>query len=158
MSSPLSTRIRFLTARRTEATRRNAVGCMRVDVKGLKVTTLLSPSAIPADLVPPDGQPAGNPVIEVHIDGTGLVAQASLNGRTVRRALKVIAECGADNVNVLLQGNLKAASPGGPLILDSASIMATPRAAKPAEPPAEVTALPDRRFLEPPAGAERRPA
>jgi hypothetical protein len=50
------------------------------------------------------------------------------------RALKVIAEYGPENVNVVLQGNLKpAAAPGDPLPPDAAGLAATPKVAK-AEP------------------------
>jgi hypothetical protein len=100
-------------------------------VKGLKINTLLSPGALPADLVPPEPQPAGNPVIELALEGSSLVVQASLNGKSVRRALKVIAEHGPEHVNVVLQGMLKpAATPGGPFILDAAGLAATPKIAK----------------------------
>jgi hypothetical protein len=58
--------------------------------------------------------------------------RASLNGKAVRRALKVVAEHGAENVNALLQGNLKPpATAGGPYVLDGAGLAVTPRATKP---------------------------
>jgi hypothetical protein len=44
---------------------------------------------LPPDLVPPDGQPAGNPTIDVAIEGSPIVLRAVLNGKGVRRALKV---------------------------------------------------------------------
>jgi hypothetical protein len=102
-----------------------------IPVKGLKINTLLPPAALPADLVPPEPQPAGNPVITLALEGSPLLVQASLNGKSVRRALKVIAEHGPDNVNVVLQGNLKpATTPGGPFLLDGAGLAATPKIAK----------------------------
>jgi len=105
-----------------------------IPVKGLKINTLLPPALLPADLVPPEPQPAGNPVIELPLEGSPLVVRASLNGKSVRRALKVIAEHGPENVNVVLQGNLKpAAAPGGPFPLDAAGLAATPKVTK-AEP------------------------
>ena len=105
-----------------------------IPVKGLKINTLLPPASLPADLVPPEPQPAGNPVIELQLEGSPLVVRASLNGKSVRRALKVIAEHGPENVNVVLQGTLKpAATPGGPFLLDGAGLAATPKVAK-AEP------------------------
>ena len=92
-----------------------ASGKVRIKLKGVKVNTLLPPADLPADLVPPEPQPAGNPAVELEIEGTPLVLRAVLNGKSVRRALKTIAEHGPDNVNVLLQGNLRpAAAPGGP--------------------------------------------
>jgi hypothetical protein len=107
---------------------------VRIKLKGVKVNTLLPPAALPADLVPPEPQPAGNPAVELEIDGTPLVMRAVLNGKSIRRALKTIAELGPDNVNVLLQGNLRpAAAAGGPYELDAAGLNVTPKAAKPAE-------------------------
>ena len=48
--------------------------------------------------------------------------------------MKTIAEHGPENVNVVLQGNLKpATTPGGPFLLDGAGLAATPKIAK-AEP------------------------
>ena len=45
--------------------------------------------------------------------------------------LKVIAEHGPENVNVLLQGNLRpAAAPGGPYELDAAGLNVTPKTPK----------------------------
>ena len=105
-----------------------------IPVKGLKINTLLNPAVLPADLVPPEPQPAGTPTISLALEGSPLVVRASLNGKSVRRALKVIAEHGAENVNVVLQGNLKpAATPGSPFVLDAAGLAATPKVAK-AEP------------------------
>lgn len=44
------------------------------------------------------------------------------------RALKTIAEHGPENVNVLLQGNLKpATATGGPYELDAAGLTVTPK-------------------------------
>jgi hypothetical protein len=107
-----------------------------IPVKGLKINTLLPPAALPADLVPPEPQPAGNPVIDLALEGSPLVVRASLNGKAVRRALKAIAEQGPDNVNVVLQGNLKPATdPGGPFILDAAGLTVTPKTPKPEAPP-----------------------
>ncbi len=108
---------------------------VRISLKGVKVNTLLPPAALPADLVPPEPQPAGNPVLELEVEGTPLVMRVVLNGKSVRRALKTIAEHGPGNVNVLLQGNLKpATSPGGPYELDAAGLTVTPKAAKPETP------------------------
>jgi hypothetical protein len=106
-----------------------------IPVKGLKINTLLNPAALPADLVPPEPQPAGTPVIVLALEGSPLQVRASLNGKSVRRALKTIAEYGAENCNVVLQGNLKVSpQAGGGYILDAAGLTATPKVAKPAEP------------------------
>jgi hypothetical protein len=99
-----------------------------IPVKGLKINTLLPPAALPGDLVPPEPQPAGNPVINLALEGSPLVVRASLNGKSVRRALKVIAEHGPEHVNVVLQGNLKAPTQAGEaFILDAAGLTATPK-------------------------------
>jgi hypothetical protein len=112
-----------------------ASGKVRIKLKGVKVNTLLPPAALPADLVPPEPQPAGNPVIELEIEGTPLVLRVVLNGKSVRRALKTIAEHGPENVNVLLQGNLRPpAAPGGPYELDAAGLNVTPKTPKPEAP------------------------
>jgi hypothetical protein len=112
-----------------------ASGTVRIKLKGVKVNTLLPPAALTADLVPPEPLPAGNPAIELEIDGTTLVMRAVLNGKSVRRAIKAIAELGPDHVNVLLQGNLRPpAAPGGPYELDAAGLNVTPKAAKPEAP------------------------
>jgi hypothetical protein len=102
-----------------------------IPVRGLKVTTLLSPASLPVDLVPPEPQPAGNPVVELRLEGSPLVVRAVLNGKSARRALKVIAEHGPDNVNVMLQGNLKAPpTPDAPYPLDCPGLTATPKAVR----------------------------
>src|SRR4051812_9374388 len=101
-----------------------------IHVPGLKVAVPLAADALPRDLVPPDGPP-GEPTLDVVLDGTGLTARAKINGRNYRRMLKQIDEQGAANVVVVLQGTLKPpASPGGPLVLDSAGFqlsIKTPR-------------------------------
>lgn len=102
-----------------------------IRIKGVKINTLIPPTAIPPDLVPPEPQPAGNPEIDLEIEGTPLVVRAALNGKSVRRALKTIAEHGPDGVNVLLQGNLKAGNAGGPYLLEAAGLAVTPKMQKP---------------------------
>jgi hypothetical protein len=106
----------------------------KIRLKGVKINTLI-PAASLVGLVPPEPQPAGNPTIDLEIEGSPLVIRATLNGKSVRRALKVVAEHGADGVNALLQGNLKPSPTGeGPWILDTAGLAVTPKVAK-AEPP-----------------------
>ncbi len=108
-----------------------ASGKVRIKLKGVKINTLLPPAELLADLVPPEPLPAGNPVVELEIEGTPLVMRAVLNGKSVRRAIKTIAEHGPGNVNVLLQGNLRpAAAAGGPYELDAAGLNVTPKAPK----------------------------
>jgi hypothetical protein len=102
----------------------------KIRVKGVKINTLI-PAASLVGLVPPEPQPAGTPVIEIEIEGSPLVIRATLNGKSVRRGLKVIAEHGPEGVNALLQGNLKPGpAEGGPFILDTAGLTVTPKVAK----------------------------
>lgn len=103
-------------------------------VKGVKVSQLIDPRVLQTPgLIPPDGQPAGNPVIEIAIEGSPLTICAMLNGKSARRALKLINEHGPDGVNLIVQGVLKpGAIPGGPMVLDCAGIVATEKVARPA--------------------------
>jgi hypothetical protein len=41
-----------------------------IPVKGVKINTLLPPAAPPTDLVPPEPLPAGNPVVELALEGS----------------------------------------------------------------------------------------
>jgi hypothetical protein len=101
-----------------------------IRVKGVKINTLLPPASL-VGLVPPEPAPAGNPVLNVELEGSDVVLRATLNGKSVRRALKVIAKHGAENVNAVLQGNLKpSATPSGPLVLDAAGLTVTPKTPK----------------------------
>jgi hypothetical protein len=79
-----------------------------------------------ANLVPPEPAAPGFPALEVAIEG-GPVIWCQLNGKSLRRALKQVAELGPDTVNVMLQGNLKPGGEGGMLVLDSAGITVMPR-------------------------------
>src|SRR3954454_2421191 len=91
-----------------------------IRVPALKVTVPLAADALPRDLVPMDG-PAGEPVLDLVLDGGALTARAKLNGRNYRKMLKQIAEHGAANVAVVLQGVLRPpAVPGGPFVLEGA--------------------------------------
>ena len=105
-----------------------------IRIPGLKVTVPLAAEALPRDLVPMDG-PAGEPILELVLDGTPLTARAKLNGKNYRKLLKQIAEQGAGNVSVVLQGTLRPpAEPGGPFVLDSAGFQVNVKAPRPAEP------------------------
>jgi hypothetical protein len=105
-----------------------------IRVPGLKVTVPLAADALPRDIVPMDG-PAGEPTLELVLEGTPLTAQAKLNGKNYRKLLKQIAEQGAGNVSVVLQGTLRPpAAPGGPFVLDSAGFQVNVKTPHPAEP------------------------
>ena len=106
-----------------------------IHVGGLKIASLIPAAALPADLVPPEPQPAGRVIFEVALEGSGLVVRVECNGKAVRKALKAIAEHGAEGVNLLLQGTIKPpARPGAPLWLEGAGLSAMPKAPKPAGP------------------------
>lgn len=105
-----------------------------INVPSLKVTVPLRADALPRDLVPPEPEPAGSPVLDVALEGGVLVARAKLNGKSVRKALKVVAEHGAEAVVLVLQGALKPpASPGDPFVLEGAGITASVKTPRPPE-------------------------
>jgi hypothetical protein len=103
-----------------------------IHVPSLKVTVPLAAAALPRDLVPMEG-PAGEPILDLVLEGGLLTVQAKLNGKNFRKLIKQVDEHGADNVAVALQGVLRPpAQPGGPFVLDGAGFQAvvkTPRAA-----------------------------
>src|SRR4051812_37664662 len=111
-----------------------------IRVPGLKVAVPLQADALPKDLVPMDG-PAGEPTLEIVLEGGSLRALAKVNGKNFRRMMKQIAEQGAGNVAVVLQGVLRPpAAPGGPFVLEGAGFQVnikTPRPVEPAKDPAE---------------------
>ena len=83
-----------------------------IRVNGLKVAVPLRAADVPRDLVPMEG-PAGEPVIELALEGSSLVVRAKFNGKNFRKMLKTIDEHGPDNVAVVLQGLLRPAEGGG---------------------------------------------
>jgi hypothetical protein len=110
-----------------------------LQVPGLKVAVPLAGETLPRDLVPTDG-PAGEPTIDVVLEGGSLTLRARLNGKNYRRLLKQIGELGAGNVAVILQGVLRPpASSGGPFVLADAGFQVsvkTPKLSAPGgEPP-----------------------
>jgi hypothetical protein len=108
-----------------------------IQVPGLKVTVPLAPDALPRDLVPMEG-PAGEPTLELVLSGSPLTARARLNGKNYRKLLKQVAEHGAGNVVVVLQGVLRPpAAPGGPFVLEGAGFQVNIKTPRPAQPPGE---------------------
>ncbi len=108
-----------------------------IHVPGLKVTMPLAADALPRDLVPMEG-PAGEPTLELVLDGGPLTAQARLNGKNYRKMLKQIAEHDAGSVVVVLQGVLRPpAAPGGPFVLEGAGFQVNVKTPRPAEPAGE---------------------
>jgi hypothetical protein len=102
-------------------------------VKGLKVTTILSPTLFTPDIIPPEPQPAGELIIELDVGGK-LKVSAILNGKGVRKALKLIAEHGPDNVVILIQGNIIPGDVPGSFVLDCPGLTCQPKVPKPAAP------------------------
>jgi hypothetical protein len=110
-------------------------------VPKIKVAVPLAAESLPHDLVPPDG-PAGEPILDLVLSGTPIGVQARLNGKSVRRVLKQIAEQGTGNVVVVLQGILRPpAQPGGPFLLEEAGLQLTVKTPKP-EPAGEAPSTP----------------
>ncbi len=104
-----------------------------IRVPGLKVTVPLAADALPRDLVPMEG-PAGEPILELVLDGSPLTARARLNGKNYRKLLKQVAEHGAGNVVVVLQGVLRPpAAPGEPFVLEGAGFQVNIKTPRPAE-------------------------
>jgi hypothetical protein len=104
-----------------------------IGVPGLKVAVPLAADALPRDLVPMEG-PAGEPTIDLVLDGGSLTARAKLNGKNYRKMLKQIAEHGAANVAVVLQGVLRPSpAPGEPFVLEGAGFQVNVKTPRPAE-------------------------
>lgn len=126
-------------------------------VSMLKLDLPISPDAIPLDLVPPEPAPAGSPVLDIALDGDGLTLRAVLNGKSLRRALKVLAEHGAGGVFAKLQGQVRPpAAPGEPYRLADAGLAIVPKTPKaPAKSPeADPTLAPSAgRDVKPPPAA-----
>ena len=103
-----------------------------IQVSGLKVAVPLPADALPKDLVPMDG-PAGEPAIELVLEGSNLTAIARCNGKNYRKMLKTIAENGSDAVAVVLQGVLRPpADQGGPYLLEGAGFQVNIKTPRPA--------------------------
>ena len=77
-----------------------------IRIRTLKLTIPLDAAALPGDLVPMEG-PAGEPVLDLVLEGGSLTLRARLNGKNYRKLLKQVAEYGADRVAVALQGVLR---------------------------------------------------
>jgi hypothetical protein len=104
-----------------------------IQVPGWKVAVPLAADALPRELVPMDG-PAGEPTIDLVLDGGSLTARARINGKNYRKLIKQIAEQGAANVAVVLQGVLRPpAEPGGPFVLEGAGFQVNVKTPRPSE-------------------------
>ena len=91
---------------------------MTVTVKALKVTVVLPPDQLPE-------APEESTLVLTVATPDGLRAIARLNAKSYRKTLAAIAQHGAENVAVLLQGQMT--KPG---IIDSAGLSAVPKKPK----------------------------
>src|SRR3954470_12354412 len=106
----------------------------KIQVPALKVAVPLAAGSLPADLVPMDG-PAGEPVIDLVLEGDALTVRAKINGKNYRKMMKQVAEHGAENMAIVLQGVLRPpASPGGLFVLEGAGFQAVVKAPRPPGP------------------------
>src|SRR5512135_982856 len=116
----------FLTRRRQEVI---VTKKATIRVPGIKVAVPLKPDALPRNLVPMEG-PAGEPVIELALEGSALTITAPINGKNYRKMFKTIAEHGKDNVVVVLQGVMR--DQGGKLSLEGAGFQVNVKSPPPA--------------------------
>jgi len=89
-----------------------------IKTKALKITAVVPP----ADLKP---VPPGADVVLALEVGDGMKATAKLNPKSYRKALATVAELGAENVAVIVQGQMT--RPG---VIESAGIVAQPKKPK----------------------------
>ena len=88
-----------------------------IAVRKIKIAVPLKPEGLPA--VPLEG-PIGDLTLRLALEGSGLSVAGRINGKGYRRMLRTVAEKGAGNVKVILQGDLVAPPGGGPVTLESA--------------------------------------
>jgi hypothetical protein len=88
-----------------------------IAARKIKLSVPLKPDGLPG--VPMDG-PIGDLTIKLSLEGSGFAVPARINGKSYRRMMKAVAEKGAENVVIVLQGDLVAPPGGGPVRLDAA--------------------------------------
>ena len=106
-----------------------------ITARKIKLSVPVRAEALPA--VPLEG-PIGDLTIRLALEGSGLAISARINGKSYRRMIKTVAEKGAENVAVVLQGELVASPGGGPVRLDAAGFQVIVKA--PATPGADADA------------------
>ncbi|MBI5544607.1 MAG: hypothetical protein HY901_12005 [Deltaproteobacteria bacterium] len=102
-----------------------------IQVKGLKLTVVLKPEALPRDAVPMDG-PVGDIDLELVLEGGAVRLAARLNGKNYRKVLRTI-DANSGNVAIVLQGNVRPTPEGAPLVLDSAGFQVNVKTPKQCE-------------------------
>jgi hypothetical protein len=104
-----------------------------ITVRKIKLSVPLQAEGLPA--VPLEG-PIGDLTLRLALEGSNISIPARINGKSYRKMVKTVAEKGAGNVAVILQGDLVAPPGGGPVRLDSAGfqvIVKAPATTAPAE-------------------------
>ena len=92
-----------------------------VTVPTLKIVIPLRPDQIPPGLVPAEPAPVGAPVLNVQLAGTGMTIPVHLSGKNARKTLKLLAQHGAANVNLVVNGTLKPGPQAGTWMVAEAS-------------------------------------
>jgi hypothetical protein len=96
-----------------------------IAVRKIKISVPVRAEGLPG--VPLEG-PIGDLKLMLTLEGSGLAIPARVNGKSYRRMLKTVAEKGAGNVAVILQGDLVAPPGGGPVRLDAAGFQVVVKA------------------------------
>jgi hypothetical protein len=106
-----------------------------ITVSYLKVTLVCRPGMLPLDLVPMEDK-GDDPILHIEIE-RGIQAVARLGQKNYRKMVRTIQEHGAENVTVLLNGELHGpALPGAFHIIASASLQTTVKNPAPTVAPA----------------------
>jgi integrase len=74
-----------------------------IAVRKIKISVPVRAEALPG--VPLDG-PIGDLQLKLALEGSSFAIPARINGKSYRRMLRTVAEKGAENVAVILQGDL----------------------------------------------------
>jgi hypothetical protein len=96
-----------------------------ITAKKIKLSVPVRAEALPA--VPLEG-PIGDLTLRLALEGSGLAIPARINGKSYRKMLKTVAQHGAGNVVVVLQGDLVPAQGGGGIVLDAAGFQVVVKA------------------------------
>src|SRR3954454_20261066 len=88
-----------------------------IAARKMKISVPRRPQGLPA--APLEG-PIGDLTLRLALEGSSLTIPARINGKSYRKMIKTVAEKGAENVTVILQGELVAPPGGGPVRLDAA--------------------------------------
>ena len=101
-------------------TGRSRVGNI-ITVPTLKVVIPLRPTDLPPDLVPAEPAPVGAPILTVQLAGTNVIVPVHLSGKNARKTMKLLAQHGPTNVNLVVNGTLKPGPQAGTWMVAEAS-------------------------------------